>query len=270
VGRSPRHNSGAHGSAAGPENVSKPVGRSGTFVPSGAGFKIFPASSSAPVPSHPPEASDPVGPTVSLEIDGIRVPLKGRYLQEEYLKDLDTEEILMHVTGLSAEKISQLNELCVSDRTTLSNKIKRLIEFELRQNASLLQNARHRREGYDKSRPLVDASKDRGAEVNRLKSVFKITVDQAVLDVIDRLAKAAGTDRSSFVADLVVNPPVDPAKCAKRLASGENRKRSGLRLTDDTRRIAQKYADAAGMRPGAWVGRLMEGYVSLARSADLN
>jgi|GEM_PF-5619071 len=115
---------------------------------------------------------------------------------------------------------------------------------------------------YDKTRKLVDPSKGRDAEINRLNSVFKIFVDPNALRYVDELSKSSGTNRSVLVTELINSPPLSPKNCPKRLLSGEKRKQAGLRLDPKVILNAKAQAKADDMRPGTWVGRLIEGFAS--------
>jgi len=180
---------------------------------------------------------------------------------------LDEISILTNYLGLSEAEQASFRVVCDYRQSEPRKELKKVVRSIIRDSEHLFSKLPVQTTRYDKRRPLADPSKDRSAEVNRARILIKVNVEKLALEAIDERAKSKGTDRSSFVTSLIETEVIEPTGTSKRLPKGA-RKATGVRVEPRVRKIVQERAKQAGMKPGAWVGRLMEEYVAKSREKE--
>lgn len=180
---------------------------------------------------------------------------------------LDEDSILTNYLGLSEDELASFRVVCDYRQSAPRNELRKIIRSIVRDSEHLFSKLPVQTTRYDKRRPLTDPTKDRSAEINRARVLIKINVEKLALESIDERAKSKGTDRSAFVTSLIDTDAVQPSGTSRRLPKGA-RKATGIRVDPRVRQIVKERAREAGMKPGEWVGRLMEEYVAKSREKE--
>lgn len=177
------------------------------------------------------------------------------------------DEDIAGFLGLVPEELARLKVVCEHKNTSIKQELRKLVRASVRDSEHLFREMPTHTTRYDKTRPLKDPTKNRGAEVNRATKLVKINVEHLALESIDERALSAGLNRGSFVSSLIVTDAVTPAGKSRRLPKGA-RKSTGVRVEPRIIDIIKKRATEAKMRPGEWVGRLIEMYIAEIRQKE--
>ena len=169
--------------------------------------------------------------------------------------------------GLLPEEFASLKVVCEHKNTSIKQELRKLVRASVRDSEHLFKETLTHTTRYDKTRPLNDPTKDRGAEVNRATKLVKINVEHLALESIDERAISAGLNRGTFVSSLIETSAVKPTGKSRRLPKGE-RKATGVRVEPRIIDIIKRRSAEAKMRPGEWVGRLIETFIAESRQKE--